>query len=682
MSELLYRRSLAEKLRDLSGELNTGRDPFTWNSGLYKKLNKSIKAVLKVLDDHSGEEWLSEDARKVLEDKIKKMKEAAIPYSEEKLRQGALADPGLSSRSNETQNIIRKRFRAATDILKIDNKIPRNPGAEEGIITPDVLEPGDKLETDWRLKWKQNVRYLARKQIYTYEKKLEEYKPSEKLQQDEFDALMDLVKPSKLLTYKNDAKLCQMYPELRVNLEKAIQASEKIKNMSEDEIATFMINWTSSTLEKSINAAKKAKERQGLVFTEQDRKNIEEKQEILIKDKVEKYLSKEKLINKGDKLYEVSRFVDLKMKVISDKNYVKIIHTNTLGRVFSVTDYENLAMNAQDKAERDFYTNLRDLRELEDAGIRHKRPVTGIEKSFYKKVDETVNRTVKREFLGFRVGKPGFKGVGISNNEFGATDASSTASLLTFGQDSKLRVGKIGIKFHSKHKSLQLSSGVAFGQVKTSSIIGANLNGSGINMILVGEGSAIRGRVKAKASNKYLGGTIGANASLGYASGKAIASFGNITVEDPDGKEHTEFGFKVKAGGVATAFKGGGSGSVNILGLNIGLSFTAYGAGVGVDFGTQVSVGGVGFSLGGALGIGAGFAVSINWSEAVSRIKKRWRKSKLKKLIQKHKNNKELKINVENMADFDIGVGRESVKENSNNKKSDDSKKESGSFKL
>ena len=34
------------------------------------------------------------------------------------------------------------------------------------------------------------------------------------------------------------------------------------------------------------------------------------------------------------------------------------------------------------------------------------------------------------------------------------------------------------------------------------------------------------------------------------------------------------------------------------------------------------------------------------------------------------------------MADFDIGVGRESVKENSNNKKSDDSKKESGSFKL
>ena len=76
MSELLYRRSLAEKLRDLSGELNTGRDPFTWNSGLYKKLNKSIKAVLKALDDHSGEEWLSEGARKDLEDKIKTIRVA------------------------------------------------------------------------------------------------------------------------------------------------------------------------------------------------------------------------------------------------------------------------------------------------------------------------------------------------------------------------------------------------------------------------------------------------------------------------------------------------------------------------------------------------------------------------------------------------------------------------------
>ncbi len=661
MSDLLYRKSLAEKLKDLSGELKTGRDSFTWNSGLYNKLNKSINAVLEVLDDHSGEEWLSDEVKKDLEDKIKKMKDAAIPYSEEKLRQGALADGGLSSRSNEAQYIIRKRFQAAIDILKVDSKIPNDPGVEEGIVRPDVLEEGDQLETDWRLKWKQNVRYLAKKQIYTYEKKLEEYRPTDRVTQEEFDALMDLVMPS-MLSYKHDAKLCQMYPELRLNLEKAIHASEKINNLSDEEIASFMNSWSTRTMEKSIKAAKKAKERQGQVFTEQDRKNIVEKQKILIQDKTNKYMSREKLISKGDKLYEVARFVDLKMKVISNKKYVKLLHTNTLGRIFSVTDYEDLARHAEDDNEKEFYTNLRDIRELEDAGIRHKKPVTGLEEALYKKVDETVHRTVKREFLGFRVGKPGFKGIAISNAEFGAENSSTTTNQINYGQDSKLRVGKIGIKFHSKHKSLQLSSGVAFGQVKTSSIIGANLNGSGINMIMAGEASAIRGRIKGKASNKYVGATLGANASVGHASAKAVASFGNIQVKDPEGKEHSEFGFNVKAGAVATAFKGGGSGSVNILGLKIGLSFTTYAAGVGVDVGAEASVGGVGFSLGGALGIGAGLAININWSEAVSRLKSKWRKSKLRKLIKKHKNKKELKKTVKNMGDSDIGIGRESVK--------------------
>ncbi len=197
MSEILYRRALEEKLKDLSGELKTGRETFTWNSELYKKLDKSISAVLKVLEEHSGEETLFEDVRKDLEEKIHQMKEAAGPYRDEKLKQGALSGGGLmTGRTAGAIEVTRKRFQAAVDILK---------------------------------------------------------------------------------------------------------------------------------------------------------------------------------------------------------------------------------------------------------------------------VDETLNRTVKREFLGFRVGKPGFKGVGICNSDYGAKDSSSTANTISVGQDSKLRVGKIGIKFHSKHKSLQLSSGVAFG---------------------------------------------------------------------------------------------------------------------------------------------------------------------------------------------------------------------------
>ena len=390
MSEILYRRALEEKLKDLSGELKTGRETFTWNSELYKKLDKSISAVLKVLEEHSGEETLFEDVRKDLEEKIHQMKEAAGPY-------------------------------------------------------------------------------------------------------------------------KNDPKLCQMYPELRLTLEKAVNASEKIKNMTEDEIASYMITWSASTLEKSLNSAKKAKERQGKKFTESDRKNIQDKQELLIRDKIEKYSNKSKLITKGDVLYQVSRFVDLKMKVISDKNYVSANHTNMLGMELSASGYDELAKKETDPAKIRYYNNLRDLRELEGAGIRHNKPVTGIDGAIYKKVDETLNRTVKREFLGFRVGKPGFKGVGICNSDYGAKDSSSTANTISVGQDSKLRVGKIGIKFHSKHKSLQLSSGVAFGQVKSSTILGASLNGSGINMVLLSEASAVRGRIKASAKGKYGSASAGGN---------------------------------------------------------------------------------------------------------------------------------------------------------------------------
>lgn len=644
MSELLYRKALAEKLLDISGELKTGRDEFTWNSGLYKKLDKSIKAVLKVLDDHSGEEQLSEDVRQDLEEKIRKMKEAARPYREEKLEQGALGIGNMgTSKAKEVQRAMYKRFCAADDLIKVDNVIPRNPGVGDGIIAPDMLEPGDVRQTDWRLKWKQNVRYTAKKQINTCNKKLSEYDRSGELKQDEFDALMNLVDSSKILTYKNDAKLCQMYPELRINLEKAVVASEKLRNMSENEIAEFMGNWSMATLDKSVEAAKKAKERQGRKFTDKDRKNIEEKQEILIRDKIKKFSDKNKLISKGDVLYQVSRFVDLKMKVISDKNYVKVVHTNTLGRIWSVSDYDDLAKHQTDATAKKFYENLRDLRELERAGIKHNKPVSGIDKSFYKRVNETVNTTTKRELFTFRVGRPGFKGVGMANDSYGAKDNTTVTAGMSIGQTSKLRVGKVGLKLHSKHKSLQLSGGLAFGQVKTSTVIGANLDSSGLNMNLLGEANAIRARIKAKAGGKYGGISAGGNISVGHLEGKAQAAFGNVTVKDDDGKEHNEFGFKVMAGAVATAFKGGGSGSINILGIKIGASITAYAAGVGASAGTEVTVGGVGFSLSGALGLGVGLSININWSEAASKLKRKWEKSKLRKLINKHREKKQQK---------------------------------------
>ena len=499
MSELLYRESLREKLLDLSGELRTGRDAFTISSELYKKLNGSIQDVIRILEEHEGEERLSEPVRAELEEKIRIMKANAAPYRDSKFGQGALADPSLATASEaERIRVTRARFNAANDLLKIDSRIPRDPGAETGIIAPDRLEPGDRPETNWRLKWKQNVRYLAKKQIASYERRSSAVHPSARLEQEEFDALMDFTVQGNALVYKDDAKLCQKYPKLRLNLDKALIGSAKLHAMTDRELGQYMERWAENALEKAVSNAEKEKRRKGQAFTEKDREKVRQLQEIRIRDQMKKFGTVNKLISAGDVLEQQARFLDLKMKVISEKNYVRYPHTNTLGRTCSVSDYEALARNSRDAKEKQFYQNLRDLRELEDAGIRHLSPASGIDTALYRKVDESVHKTVKRDFLSFRVKESSLNAFS-DNSQYGATKDSANNKLM-LSKDAKLRMGKIGLKLHSKHKSLQLSGGLAFGQVKTSAAIGANLNSGGAEASLSAEAAAVRARIKAQAS--------------------------------------------------------------------------------------------------------------------------------------------------------------------------------------
>ncbi len=640
MSELSYREALREKLLDLSGELKVGRDSFSHNSGLYNHLEKSIADVVKILDEHSGEETLSPAVRTELEEKLQIMHEQAVPYRDLKLAQGAYdAVPENSPREAERLRVVRIRCQAAEDLLKIDTKIPKDPGAEHGIIAPAVLEPGDRLETDWRLRWKQNVSYLAKKQLRTGEKALRQYERPAELTQDEFNTLMDLSGQGNILAYKDDAQLCQKYPKLRLTLEKAVNASRKLSRLSENEMAAYLAGWTSHAVDKATKEAKKEKQRKGQPFTEEDREKLEAKLEIRLQDKLKKFGSAEKLAAAGDVLEQMARFADLKMKVISDRNYVKYPHTNTLGNIFSVKDYEGLIRTAATQKEKEFYRNLRDLRELEDAGIRHIKPAEMIDKAFYRKVDESVYKTVKKDFLSFKSAKPGFQGAVADNSNYGATD-SSTVNKMVVGQNSKFRVGKIGLKLHSKHKHLQVSGSTAFGQVKTGMAIGASLNKAGAEIQLSGEAALVRARIKAQASRAGFGASVGANASVGHVSGKLTAGIGSVKVTGDDGKEHNEWGVTVKAGAVAAAVKGGGGGTLNLFGLKIGLSFTGYAGAVGADFGFRSTLGGVGLSLGGALGIGAGLKLTVNWTGLVKNVKNLWRKSRLAKLIANYKEKK------------------------------------------
>lgn len=643
MPDLQYREALREKLLDLSGELKTGRNEFSTGSVMYRSLNNSISAVLKVLEDHEGEDVLDDDARRELEDKIVLMKRQAKGYARHKTEEGGLiVEAGADEADIKKAEINLKRVNAAEDILKISSRIPRNPGEDYGIIAPSRLESGDKRETDWRLRWKQNVRYLGRKQLATYERHRRQYQPSNRLEQEDFNALMDLVGKKHILAYRDDAHLCQKYPKLRMQLEKAIHAAELVKDMSEDELSGYLMNWGVSTVEQSVAAAEKAKKRQGKPFTDAERAKLTKQQEELAQEKIKKFGSPEKLGAAGDFLEQVARFADLKMKVISDKNYVKLPHTNSLGHIFSVEEYESLAKNSKTESEREFNQNLRDIRELEDAGIRHLYPQEGVDKALYRKVHESKHVTFKREMFGYKQGTMGFNGLSVANNLYGATD-SSTVTKATMSQNRKVRVGKIGLKLHSEHKHLQVSGSVALGQVKSSKIISASLSSPGVDLMLSHEATLVRARIKAQAKRGLVGASIGANGSFGYANGLVRGGIGNITVKDSEGNEHKTLGLSGKVQGMVGGVKGGAGGTLNLFGLKIGVSFTAYGGAAGVEFGGEATLGGVGFSLGAALGIGAGLAVSVNWSELVHNVKEYWRNSKLGKLINRFKENKRVK---------------------------------------
>ena len=634
MSDLLYRQCLEEKLNSILVDLNAGRGIFSHSSGPFKKLKDSIDDVLAVLDKHSGEDWLEKNDRDELETKIHQMKMAAQPYLQYKLKQGALADGAPLN--------LRKRYRGAYYILKIPSKIPVNPGEEHGIITPSVLEKGDKKYNDWAHKYKQNISYLAKKQIYTYEKNItrhdREIPNNGELTKEEFEALMDFMEPDKILTYKDDGDLCQKYPDLRFKLELAIRAKEKLINMNEEQIDLFMLNWATDAAGKSLAAAKKSRERKGQDFTEKEKRNVEEKIEFFINERVKAFRKKDTLIEKGDVLEQVARFVDLKLKVMTNKNYIQLFHTNSISKIYRVKDYERLIHKSEDENDKEFYKNLRDIRELEECGIQHVKE--NYEKTYYKEVDETLHKTIKREIGSIKIGKFSLKGAGAVNNAYGAKDSSSTLNSIRFGKSMKARAGKLGLKLHTKHKTLSASGGLVFGQAKAGSSVGASYLEPGTDLLADGEFSTAKVRGKLKLDTKVVGAALKGSMSAGYSSAYAKGAIGSFVQKDENGNNQKVYGAYGKAGYTFSAYKGEIGGSLNILGVSFSVSLSGYGAGIGGDIGGGISSGGINFSFSGALGIGAGLAVNINWSGLYNNIKNKWRKSKLQKLIATYKKNK------------------------------------------
>lgn len=127
------------------------------------------------------------------------------------------------------------------------------------------------------------------------------------------------------------------------------------------------------------------------------------------------------------------------------------------------------------------------------------------------------------------------------------------------------------------------------------------------------EVSAAKGEVEAGFGTDDFGLGVGAEGDVLHAEAEARAGIGYIGTND-DGE--AVYGVSAEASAMASAAQGKVEGGVTIFGIDIDLGVKGYAGAAGVEAGGSMSFDGVKASIGGALAIGAGVEISIDWSDA------------------------------------------------------------------
>lgn len=99
------------------------------------------------------------------------------------------------------------------------------------------------------------------------------------------------------------------------------------------------------------------------------------------------------------------------------------------------------------------------------------------------------------------------------------------------------------------------------------------------------------------------------------ADAEAKAGLGLITYKDSSGNMTTAVGVEGKVGAEAYVAQGSIKGGFKVFGIDVDVKATGTAAGVGVSAGGSITTNGVHGKIGGALGLGAGLEVSIDWSK-------------------------------------------------------------------
>lgn len=127
------------------------------------------------------------------------------------------------------------------------------------------------------------------------------------------------------------------------------------------------------------------------------------------------------------------------------------------------------------------------------------------------------------------------------------------------------------------------------------------------------EASAAKGTAEVGIGTEQYGVYGKAEGDALHAEAEAEAGVGYIG-KGKDGS--AQYGVSAKVSAMASAAQGGVKGGVTLFGIDIDVGVKGYAAAAGVEAGGSISTKGVKAKIGGALALGGGLEISIDWSDA------------------------------------------------------------------
>lgn len=192
-----------------------------------------------------------------------------------------------------------------------------------------------------------------------------------------------------------------------------------------------------------------------------------------------------------------------------------------------------------------------------------------------------------------------FKSWGLS------TTASASGAIATGEAE-----GNIGY-LHGKVAGKALTGAVQ-GEAKCTLYDDGKLNPS-LSVGVKAEGSVLQGEAEAGFGTDQYGVFVKADGDVLHAEAEAKAGIGYIGT---DKKGNSVYGASAEASAMASVAQGKVKGGITMFGIDIDVGVKGYAVAAGVEAGGSISTKGVKANFSGALGLGAGLDISVDWSDA------------------------------------------------------------------